>query len=58
MAKKKNGTLANKNYKDHRNGIKRQKIGRLIEIPGVNAKFLRNMKYAREGALLAKKGGE
>nr|6RM3_LBB Chain LBB, eL29 [Vairimorpha necatrix] len=49
MAKKKNGTLANKNYKDHRNGIKRQKIGKLLELPGVNQKFLRNMKYAREG---------
>lgn len=47
MAKKKNGTNANQNYKDHRNGIKREKIGKLIDLPGVNPKYLRNVMYCR-----------
>ncbi|WUR03313.1 uncharacterized protein VNE69_04139 [Vairimorpha necatrix] len=54
MAKKKNGTLANKNYKDHRNGIKRQKIGKLLELPGI---FERNpIKFLRTS--LTKKRNE
>lgn len=55
MAKKKNGTHANQNYKDHRNGLKRQKIGKLIDLPGVNVKLYKNMLYARKGQLRAAK---
>jgi large subunit ribosomal protein L29e len=46
MAKSKNHTTHNQNYKNHRNGIKKPQRQKYINDKGVNAKYLRNRKRA------------
>ena len=41
--------------KAHRNGIKKPKSHRYASTKGVDAKFLRNQKYARKGTIAALK---
>lgn len=48
MAKSKNHTNHNQNYKNHRNGIKNVPKNRYIGSKGVNQKLLRNLKRARK----------
>ncbi len=48
MAKSKNHTNHNQNYKDHRNGIKNVPRNKYISNDGVNQKLLRNLKRARK----------
>ncbi|KAJ8661155.1 hypothetical protein O0I10_002902 [Lichtheimia ornata] len=57
MAKSKNHTNHNQNSKAHRNGIKKPRQHRYPSLKGVDAKFLRNQRYAKKGtkALVAKK---
>ncbi|XP_077546129.1 ribosomal protein L29 [Haemaphysalis longicornis] len=47
MAKTKNHTNHNQNRKDHRNGIKRPKKGLKPSMRGVDAKFVKNMRFAK-----------
>jgi len=47
MAKSKNHTAANQNKKAHRNGIKKPKKERYGSTRGVDAKFLRNQRFAK-----------
>eukprot|EP00292_Cryptomonas_paramecium_P034239 CAMPEP_0113661580 /NCGR_PEP_ID=MMETSP0038_2-20120614/54_1 /TAXON_ID=2898 /ORGANISM="Cryptomonas paramecium" /LENGTH=79 /DNA_ID=CAMNT_0000576289 /DNA_START=36 /DNA_END=275 /DNA_ORIENTATION=- /assembly_acc=CAM_ASM_000170 len=49
MAKSKNHTNHNQNRKAHRNGIKRPSTGTKISTKGMDAKFLRNQKFAKSG---------
>eukprot|EP00291_Cryptomonas_curvata_P012353 CAMPEP_0172193672 /NCGR_PEP_ID=MMETSP1050-20130122/25105_1 /TAXON_ID=233186 /ORGANISM="Cryptomonas curvata, Strain CCAP979/52" /LENGTH=84 /DNA_ID=CAMNT_0012869295 /DNA_START=132 /DNA_END=386 /DNA_ORIENTATION=+ len=49
MAKSKNHTNHNQNRKAHRNGIKRAKTGTKVSTKGMDAKFLRNQKFAKSG---------
>lgn len=51
MAKSKNHTANNQSKKAHRNGIKKTRRPRkgAISMMGVNQKFVRNQKYARNG---------
>ena len=48
MAKSKNHTAHNQSNKAHRNGIKRPKKHRYISTKGMDKKFLRNMRFARQ----------
>eukprot|EP00286_Rhodomonas_abbreviata_P006789 CAMPEP_0181326840 /NCGR_PEP_ID=MMETSP1101-20121128/21739_1 /TAXON_ID=46948 /ORGANISM="Rhodomonas abbreviata, Strain Caron Lab Isolate" /LENGTH=73 /DNA_ID=CAMNT_0023435373 /DNA_START=46 /DNA_END=267 /DNA_ORIENTATION=+ len=49
MAKSKNHTNHNQNYKAHRNGIKRPKFGTKVSTKGMDPKFIRNQKHAKKG---------
>ncbi|ORZ00660.1 ribosomal L29e protein family-domain-containing protein [Syncephalastrum racemosum] len=49
MAKSKNHTNHNQNRKAHRNGIKKPKQHRYPSRKGVDAKFLRNQRFALKG---------
>merc|ERR1719221_1717673 len=53
MAKSKNHTAHNQNRKAHRNGIKKTRRPRKGQMStrGMNQKFVRNQKYARNGML-------
>ena len=48
MAKSKNHTNHNQNYKNHRNGIKPLPRNKYSSSKGVNQKLLRNLKRARK----------
>lgn len=48
MAKSKNHTNHNQNKKNHRNGIKKPKSHRYPSLHGVDAKFLRNQRFAKK----------
>ncbi|KAJ1530412.1 hypothetical protein ONE63_005320 [Megalurothrips usitatus] len=48
MAKSKNHTNHNQNRKAHRNGIKKPKRNRHESKLGVDAKFLRNQRFAKK----------
>ncbi|PNF19484.1 60S ribosomal protein L29 [Cryptotermes secundus] len=48
MAKSKNHTNHNQNRKAHRNGIKKPKRYRHESTRGVDAKFLRNQRFAKK----------
>ncbi|PSN44317.1 60S ribosomal protein L29 [Blattella germanica] len=48
MAKSKNHTNHNQNRKAHRNGIKKPKRYRHESNRGVDAKFLRNQRFAKK----------
>lgn len=48
MAKSKNHTNHNQNYKAHRNGIRKVKNVLYINRKGQNQKLLRNTRYARK----------
>eukprot|EP00419_Tripos_fusus_P089890 CAMPEP_0172853880 /NCGR_PEP_ID=MMETSP1075-20121228/57414_1 /TAXON_ID=2916 /ORGANISM="Ceratium fusus, Strain PA161109" /LENGTH=115 /DNA_ID=CAMNT_0013700453 /DNA_START=91 /DNA_END=435 /DNA_ORIENTATION=- len=50
MAKSKNHTGHNQNYKNHRNGIKKARRSKKMKIDGsMNCKFVRNMKAVNKG---------
>mmetsp|Transcript_59418 Transcript_59418/g.168982 ORF Transcript_59418/g.168982 Transcript_59418/m.168982 type:complete len:95 (-) Transcript_59418:54-338(-) len=49
MAKSKNHTGHNQNYKNHRNGIKKTRRPRKMSMEGMNCRFVRNQKYAKRG---------
>eukprot|EP00339_Tiarina_fusa_P012234 CAMPEP_0117046568 /NCGR_PEP_ID=MMETSP0472-20121206/32199_1 /TAXON_ID=693140 ORGANISM="Tiarina fusus, Strain LIS" /NCGR_SAMPLE_ID=MMETSP0472 /ASSEMBLY_ACC=CAM_ASM_000603 /LENGTH=72 /DNA_ID=CAMNT_0004758969 /DNA_START=36 /DNA_END=251 /DNA_ORIENTATION=- len=49
MVKQKIHTARNQSYKNHRNGIKKPKKQRYRSTKGVDAKFLRNARYAKKG---------
>ena len=51
MAKSKNHTAHNQNYKAHRNGLKKPKTTRFRALKGMDPKFLRNMRFAKKGNL-------
>merc|ERR1719401_3214708 len=55
MAKSKNHTGHNQNYKNHRNGIKKTRRPKKMSTKGMNCKFVRNQAFAKRG--LAKAGG-
>ncbi|ORY50756.1 large subunit ribosomal protein 29, partial [Rhizoclosmatium globosum] len=48
-AKSKNHTNHNQNKKAHKNGIKKPKTNRYPSLKGVDPKFLRNQRYAKQG---------
>lgn len=48
MAKSKNSSQHNQNYKDHRNGIKGIRWNRYASSKGINQKLLRNLRRARK----------
>ena len=47
MAKSKNHTNNNQNYKAHRNGIQRPKNHKFGSLKGVDPKFLKNLRFAK-----------
>jgi len=47
MAKSKNHTNHNQNYKAHRNGIKKERRPRKMSMKGMNCKFVRNQAFAK-----------
>ncbi|XP_037923194.1 60S ribosomal protein L29 [Hermetia illucens] len=49
MAKSKNHTNHNQNRKAHRNGIKKPKRNRHESTLGMDAKFIRNQRFALKG---------
>lgn len=49
MAKSKNHTNHNQGHKAHRNGIKKVAKTKQMSTNGMNAKFLRNQKWAKLG---------
>ncbi|CAO3631892.1 unnamed protein product [Cunninghamella echinulata] len=49
MAKSKNHTNHNQNKKAHRNGIKKPRQQKYPSLKGVDAKFLRNQRFAKKG---------
>merc|ERR1712151_1132963 len=49
MAKSKNHTGHNQNYKNHRNGIKKTRRPKKMSMQGMNCKFVRNQAYAKRG---------
>ncbi|KAG0168144.1 60S ribosomal protein L29 [Apophysomyces sp. BC1034] len=53
MAKSKNHTNHNQNSKAHRNGIKKPLRQKYPSSKGVDAKFLRNQRFAKKGTLKA-----
>ncbi|KAF7727466.1 60S ribosomal protein L29 [Apophysomyces ossiformis] len=53
MAKSKNHTNHNQNRKAHRNGIKKPLRQKYPSNKGVDAKFLRNQRFAKKGTLKA-----
>eukprot|EP00281_Chroomonas_sp_CCMP1168_P018560 CAMPEP_0206234654 /NCGR_PEP_ID=MMETSP0047_2-20121206/12708_1 /ASSEMBLY_ACC=CAM_ASM_000192 /TAXON_ID=195065 /ORGANISM="Chroomonas mesostigmatica_cf, Strain CCMP1168" /LENGTH=72 /DNA_ID=CAMNT_0053658759 /DNA_START=269 /DNA_END=487 /DNA_ORIENTATION=+ len=50
MAKSKNHTAHNQNFKAHRNGIKKAKVGNKVSTKGMDPKFLRNQKFAKKNS--------
>eukprot|EP00283_Hemiselmis_rufescens_P008567 CAMPEP_0173419790 /NCGR_PEP_ID=MMETSP1357-20121228/1506_1 /TAXON_ID=77926 /ORGANISM="Hemiselmis rufescens, Strain PCC563" /LENGTH=72 /DNA_ID=CAMNT_0014382487 /DNA_START=23 /DNA_END=241 /DNA_ORIENTATION=+ len=48
MAKSKNHTAHNQNFKAHRNGITKAKVGLKVSTKGMDPKFLRNAKFAKK----------
>ncbi|KAF0297387.1 60S ribosomal protein L29 [Amphibalanus amphitrite] len=48
MAKSKNHTAHNQSYKAHRNPVKKIKSSRHPSLKGVDAKYLRNMRFSRK----------
>mmetsp|Transcript_48153 Transcript_48153/g.75215 ORF Transcript_48153/g.75215 Transcript_48153/m.75215 type:complete len:82 (-) Transcript_48153:1195-1440(-) len=50
MAKSKNHTNHNQNFKAHRNGIKKPKTGTKISTKGMCPKFLCNQKFAKKNS--------
>eukprot|EP00056_Hartaetosiga_gracilis_P016190 m.4208 g.4208 ORF g.4208 m.4208 type:complete len:59 (+) comp3838_c0_seq1:48-224(+) len=57
MAKSKNHTAHNQNYKAHKNGLRKPKTYRKRSLKGMDPKFLRNMRFAKKGnkAVVAEK---
>ncbi|KAI8330049.1 ribosomal L29e protein family-domain-containing protein [Chlamydoabsidia padenii] len=53
MAKSKNHTNHNQNSKAHRNGIKKPRQHKYPSLKGVDAKFLRNQRFAKKGTFKA-----
>lgn len=51
MAKSKIHTSHNQTRKNHRNGIKKPKMQKYSSTKGVDAKFLRNQRFVKEGNL-------
>lgn len=51
MAKSKNHTNHNQNFKAHRNGIKKPKRQRYSSLRGVDQKFIRNQRHAKRHAV-------
>merc|ERR1711976_776415 len=49
MAKSKNHTAHNQNKKAHRNGIKKPKKAKYESLKGCDAKFVKNMRFAKKG---------
>ena len=49
MAKRSNTSAHNRSHQHHRNGIKKARNVPLWFPKGMNSKFLRNVKYAKEG---------
>lgn len=49
MAKSKNHTAHNQNFKDHRNGIKKPKSFRKTPRKGMDTKFVVNQKFCLKG---------
>merc|ERR1712060_43526 len=49
MAKSKNHTNNNQNYKNHRNGIKKTRMPKKMSTKGMNTKFVRNQAAAKRG---------
>ncbi|KAI9207110.1 large subunit ribosomal protein 29 [Polychytrium aggregatum] len=49
QAKSKNHTNHNQNKKAHRNGIKKPKNHKYPSLKGVDPKFLRNQRFAKNG---------
>merc|ERR1712194_919765 len=49
MAKSKNHTGHNQNYKNHRNGIKKTRPSKTMSMRGMNCKFVRNQAFAKRG---------
>ncbi|EIE89770.1 hypothetical protein RO3G_14481 [Rhizopus delemar RA 99-880] len=49
MAKSKNHTNHNQNKKAHRNGIKKAATHKYRSQKGLDAKFLRNQRFAKKG---------
>jgi len=49
MAKSKNHTNHNQNKKAHKNGIKRTRRARKMSCVGMDAKFIRNQRFAKKG---------
>ena len=47
MVKQKKHTARNQTFKAHRNGIKRVKKQRYMNLKGVDPKFLRNQRFAK-----------
>jgi len=50
MSKSKNHTAKNQNRKAHRNGLKRPKTHRYQSMKGVSIKFMRNLRFAKQGS--------
>jgi hypothetical protein len=48
MAKSKNHTAHNQNFKAHRNGISKAKVGLKVSTKGMDPKFIRNQKFAKK----------
>nr|ACV20958.1 large subunit ribosomal protein 29 [Acrostichus sp. RS5083] len=48
MAKSKNHTSHNQNRKDHRNGIHKPAKQRYMSMKGVDAKFIKNLRFAKK----------
>ena len=49
MAKRSNTSAHNRSHQHHRNGIKKARNVPLWFPKGMNSKFLRNVKYAKQG---------
>jgi len=49
MAKSKNHTGHNQIYKNHRNGIKKERRPRKMSMRGMNCRFVRNQAFAKRG---------
>ena len=47
MVKQKKHTARNQTFKAHRNGIKKVKKQRYMNLKGVDPKFLRNQRFAK-----------
>ena len=58
MAKSKNHTNQNQNYKAHRNGIKRMKKPKNMSQKSMDPKFIRNQKVAKRKQLALIKEGK
>ncbi|KAG0173158.1 60S ribosomal protein L29 [Apophysomyces sp. BC1034] len=49
MSKSKNHTNHNQNSKAHRNGLRKPLKNKYPSLKGVDAKFLRNQRFAKKG---------